>query len=712
MELTLAFTIVRVLLGLLLNAFIILNALLWQKMFFNLGYRLHEKIAVIAILVWTQIVVILLGLHFFHAITFRYALLSSFLISVITYWLARRLQVHLFAFDISQLMVCKHWSRFEQASLLTGIATIIVLAGINLIAPPANWDSLNYQLFLPVNWYQQHHLALVPIPFGDVAPSYYPINANLIFLWLILPFDSIAVADIGQSPFALLTAIGVYFIARQFDLPPIVARRSAILTLFVPMITATAGLWSTNDVMFATGWLLGLATMQRAVRTATLRDLILASIAVGLTAGTKSFALAFCTLIAPWIVIAIWHYAAGSWVRLLTGAIIAFSLIVFLGSFTYIRNWIITGNPLYPYRFIVGAIVWPGVVDWHWFSQHQYYEFNWQTLLIEPGYINVGLLSLLAVPATAIVLSQIKRWSVSIAIMIILVLCYLVIFGNFLPIRAPRFLIPAILLLLIIFVLSIEQLPIIEKLKNNIYIFIVFTGSMQIFLITSLSMGTNLFQPSPVSLHLDMHGGKVLFDFAQQVPLWTAIQYVFLLGSVSGFLYWLLRLAVQRPRLSFALASATIVTTLALGLEQYDRLEYFAYKREHYAGLGQLWRWVNEHTSSQRIAYLGGEVPLPLAGHHLKNRVTAINVGQGYLLHEIESAIPPTQPIATYPDHRSDIPNREQWLNNLQEYQIDFVVVYDRHKLNWPEVQWMQRNPDQFKLVYSGPGGSVWRFRR
>lgn len=296
-------------------------------------------------------------------------------------------------------------------------------------------------------------------------------------------------------------------------------------------------------------------------------------------------------------------------------------------------------------------------------------------------------------------------------IIFLLVFCYLMIFDNLLPIRAPRFLIPAMLLLLILCVAALEHLRIVPQIRNRIYIFIISIGAIQTFLITSWSMGTFLFQPAPASLHLDMRAGKVLFDFAQQVPLWTAIQYVFLLGSVSGFLYWLLRLAVQRPRLSFVLASATIVIALALGLEQYDRREYFAYKREHYADLGQLWRWVNEHTSGQRIAYLGGEVPLPLAGHHLKNRVTAINVGQGYLLHEIEPAVPPTQPIATYPDHRSDIPNLEQWLTNLQEYQIDFIVVYDRMNVNWPEVQWMRNNPDQFELVYNGPGGSVWRVR-
>lgn len=333
-----------------------------QATFFNLGYRLHEKISVISLFVWGQIVVILLGLHFFQAITYRYALLCSCLLCVVVYWLARFLRVNLFVFDFENITIWRQWSSFEQKSLLMGIGTIIVLMGINLVAPPANWDSLNYQLFLPVNWYQQHHLVLVPIPFGDVAPAYYPINANLIFLWLILPFDSIAIADVGQSPFALLTAIGVYFVARQFDLSPVIARRSALIALFVPMVTATAGLWSTNDVIFATGWLFGLATVRRAARTANLRDLVLASIAIGLTIGTKGFALTFCALFAPWIVVAIWRSSARSWQRLVLSTIVFLGSVAITGSFTYIRNWILTGNPLYPYRFIFGDINLPGVI--------------------------------------------------------------------------------------------------------------------------------------------------------------------------------------------------------------------------------------------------------------------------------------------------------------------------------------------------------------
>ncbi|WP_322496689.1 glycosyltransferase family 39 protein [Chloroflexus sp.] len=221
---------------------------------------------------------------------------------------------------------------------------------------------------MPAYWYQQHQLAMVSLPYGNAAPPYYPINANLFYLWLILPFDMIAVADIGQAPFALLAALSVYAIARQLDLSPVVARRAGILTLFVPMVSATAGLWSTNDVIFAAIWLLSLAMGQRAACTATLRDLVLASIALGLTIGTKGFALTFSILLAPWLAWAWWRYGCSSWQRLGYGAIAMIIPLSALASFSCVRNWLLTGNPLYSYRFTLRWITLPRLVDWQWFT--------------------------------------------------------------------------------------------------------------------------------------------------------------------------------------------------------------------------------------------------------------------------------------------------------------------------------------------------------
>ncbi|WP_172812281.1 ArnT family glycosyltransferase [Chloroflexus islandicus] len=564
---------------------------------------------------------------------------------------------------------------------------------------------------MPALWYQQRQLAMVSLPYGDAAPPYYPMNANLFYLWLILPFDTIAVADIGQAPFALLAAVSVYAIARQLDLSPVVARRAGILTLFVPMVSATAGLWSTNDVIFAAIWLLSLAMVQRAARTATLRDLVLASIALGLTIGTKGFALTFGILLAPWLAWAWWRYGRSSWQRLGYGAIAMIIPLSVLASFSYVRNWLLTGNPLYPYRFMFGWIALPGLVDRQWFYGHPFFEFDARLLFFEPGYANLGLLLLVAIPSLSKVVFRPHPWRRSTIILLGLAAGYFVLFSELLPIRATRFLLPAMLLLLIVVVIGLEQIDK-HRLKERFYLAYVIIGSLLVFLITVHTMGTNLFEAAPTSLHIDAGTWRPLWDVMWHLNWQTELQYLLLIEVSIGVLIVIGRALERWGWRSLPFIGLAVIVAFATGLEHYDRREYDAYTRLPYANVGQLWRWVNAHTTGQRIAYLGGNIPLPLMGHHLKNVVTAVNVGAGDLLHEIEVPVPADQPIRTYPDNRSDVPDQAVWLQHLRDKQIDLVVVYELIPVDWPEVQWMRNNPDQFELWYRGRGGSVWRVRR
>ncbi|MBO9319150.1 MAG: hypothetical protein J7460_09005, partial [Chloroflexus sp.] len=133
--------------------------------------------------------------------------------------------------DQSYGSILRHWTTIERKLLFVGVGFTALLTAINLIAPPGNWDSLNYHLYFPATWYRDGTLTILPLPFGDPAPPYYPINSSLIYLWLILPFDSLAVADIGQAPFILFSALGLYAVARQCDMPVTTARWAALLTL-------------------------------------------------------------------------------------------------------------------------------------------------------------------------------------------------------------------------------------------------------------------------------------------------------------------------------------------------------------------------------------------------------------------------------------------------------------------------------------------------
>jgi hypothetical protein len=478
------------------------------------------------------------------------------------------------------------------------------------------------------------------------------------------------------------------------------------------MITVTGALWSTNDVIFTASWLMSLATVLRATHTKAIRDVVLAGIAIGLTIGVKGFALAFCGLFLPWIVVILWQHYRLSWWFAVTSLICIALPVILLGSFSYLRNWLMTGNPLYPYRLTVGSFSFPGIIDKEWFANHSLRAYDLHLLLLEPGYLNISILFVLAIPSIFRSILH-KKWSFQHIFLFVLIISYVFIFMVQLPIRSPRFLAaPVLLILLLITHFFLIDTHFSEQRKQQWLLIGTFTGMIVSLLASALSMGTNLFEPSPNSLHLNLKAGKALWDYAQQIPAWTVIQYLLGIVAFAYLIWYVYNHWLQRPRLMSVCIGFCLIFVLSAGLERYDQYEFYAYDRAHYDHLGRIWRWVNQHSSGQRIAYVGTAVPLPLVGHHIKNRVVAINVGEGQLLHEVEQPIPPNQPITSLPDNRSSEPNREIWLQNLIENQIDLIVVFNDKTIIWPESEWMASDHLHFSRVYQDDNGSVWLFRR
>ena len=75
-------------------------------------------------------------------------------------------------------------------------------------------DAPIYHLHFALRWWQEGIIEPVVTPFGELAATYFPSNGALWFSWLILVCDSVSGAKIGQAPFWLLGALGIYAISR------------------------------------------------------------------------------------------------------------------------------------------------------------------------------------------------------------------------------------------------------------------------------------------------------------------------------------------------------------------------------------------------------------------------------------------------------------------------------------------------------------------
>ncbi|MDP2044265.1 MAG: hypothetical protein Q8K15_03745, partial [Candidatus Omnitrophota bacterium] len=252
-------------------------------------------------------------------------------------------------------------------SLIFSIAAsfVIVKILINLLNPPFGWDSLNYHFTFPVEWLKHGNLTVPIVIFDDPSPAYYPLNGSLFYLWLILPFKSVFLADLGQFPFFVIAVLSVYGISRKIGLSRAYAFYSAALFTLIPNFFKQLQI-AYVDVMVGCLFLVAVNFLLLLKDKFNLAGTLIYGLSLGLLIGTKTTALPFSVLlIIPFLVILAKNYKRAG-----LGVVVILCIIV-LGGFSYIRNFIETGNPLYPLDFnLFNLHIFKGVMDKTVYSSH------------------------------------------------------------------------------------------------------------------------------------------------------------------------------------------------------------------------------------------------------------------------------------------------------------------------------------------------------
>ncbi|MEW6101140.1 MAG: hypothetical protein AB1481_02480, partial [Candidatus Omnitrophota bacterium] len=229
---------------------------------------------------------------------------------------------------------------------------------INLINPPFGWDSLNYHFTFAVEWLKHGNLNIPIVPSDDPSPSYYPINGSLFYLWLVFPLKSVFLADLGQVPFFAISCFAVYAISRKINLSSLYSFCCAGLFLLIPNFFKQLRI-AYVDVMVAALFLACVNSLFLLEKEFSWRNSLIFSLGLGLFIGVKTTALPFSLLLfAPFL----WFWIKKSKNASLLLASLA--LAIFLGGYTYIRNFIECGNPFYPLDVtVLGNRVFKGVIE-------------------------------------------------------------------------------------------------------------------------------------------------------------------------------------------------------------------------------------------------------------------------------------------------------------------------------------------------------------
>lgn len=702
----------RVFVAVLLNGLVLGTAVAVQRRYFSASsYPRHQRWLIVALLAWSFVTLITLGLGLAGGLRLRYALMFVSALFATTIWMMTRSTEAPRGWSVLRLdLRIPGAGRIEYGMALLAGALLVVLAGVNLVSPPANWDSLTYHLAFPTEWYQTGRLTIPTMGFGDLAPSYYPVNSSLLYLWLLLPFGSLAVADVGQASFVGLLALAVYALGRALNQSSWAALWGGLLTSLTPMALLNGALWSYNDISFAALWLLTLVFGLIFARDPGPRNAVLCGITLGLFVGTKGFALLFTLVAAPLVLLGLYRAVVRGGLRPALLLLLAGGLpILLLGSFSYLRNLVLASNPLFPYITTVpGFGDLPGLLYSSWFKLHPFHQFNLRQLPIQPGYAPVWALSALAMP---LALREIiaNRTGLRVPLLAILGLAalYLALFITTLPIRDVRFLVAPHALLAL--ACSICLAPSSRSPGWYQAVLPVAAGlAIAVSLLSALFLMDLPFNPQPISstFTLEVWGeiAAIITNPARLVP--GLLQYT-LLVVVAGLCLWGLQWLLQRGMGMFegGVLIFVVCLVIALGVRTYDVREYSAYTRAAYMGLGVGWRWVDQNVSGATIIPVGTTAPLPLHGHQLKNTVRYISATPYDTLHAFTRNGGVCSGFAC---DREQL-HEESWRQRVEAFAADYVFVVEQPGRVWEEEEWMRAAPDAFAVVYEDPNLRIWR---
>ena len=575
--------------------------------------------------------------------------------------------------------------------ILLGAGVILVFGlvkiFINLANPPFGWDDLNYHFTFPVEWLKHGNLDNPITISDDPSPSYYPINGSLFFLWLILPFKSVFLADLGQVPFFILAFLTTYGLSRKLCLDREFSFYAAILFFLIPNFFKQLQI-AYVDVMIAALFLICLNYLFLLNKELSRKNILFYSMSLGLLFGTKTVALPYGILLfLPFIYLSLKKPYKP---YLFLVAILTISA---LGGFAYIRNFLETKNPLYPLDFrLFGKTIFKGVMDTNAYKAHfKIEDYRLSKLLFHEGLGPQTLIFILpaiflALPVTLIRRNKSLTFNLG-YILILPVLIYLV-YRYTIPLANTRYLYPLLGTGIILGLYTATLLNIPKRIINILAVICILASTAELAKRQELVISTIL-------TCLSFIAARLLIKYFRQKQL-----------------------TIKRA-LFIPILSILAIIFLILMEKDYVKNEYPRYiKTVKYSGFWpdavRAWDWLNRNTQGNNIAYVGRPVPFPLYGTNFKNNVYYVSVNKidPAKLHYFTNShyhwdydfLSLHKNLEAKGNYRADA-DYSAWLNNLIKRNTDFLFIYSLHQTRniiFPlEDSWAKANTVKFAPVFT-----------
>jgi hypothetical protein len=573
----------------------------------------------------------------------------------------------------------------ETALLLAAAASLALLLAdriaADFFARPGlrNYDDLYYHLTAVATWHRHGDLRMVKFSMGDSATTFYPVLAEVAAWTLLAPFrDSDAAARWVELPFALASLLAVAAVARRLGLSAGTSAFAALLYTSVRRASPFLALAAGNDHATAFFTLAALDGALAAARSPRPGTAAYAGIALGLLLGTKYIGVLNAATILGVLAIALlarrrslpplWSLAGP--------ALLLVATLAAAGGYTYFRNAVTAGNPLFPapVRLFGREILpgWPGATL-AYRSRLSEIEIDVPRFLLArpdlfgPLFPFTLLPAALLAPAAALLRRGVPA-------------------GTRIETAAVLAL-PAALFL--------QFLLLMHDHRENRYFFAGIALAAAAFAWLTERAGPRL-GPALRS--------AVLFGIA-----WQALRELglsprrSLLGiAILAALAWLAgRIEIPRiagERLAWTGAALLVLASVPLGgaIGRYQAVKLRDLPAplflDRIAGPG-----------GTRAAYAGWNQPYLFFGSRLQNDVTIVPRSRNLAARYYRWGGTPDLPF------RSG--RYRHWRQNLDRLGIEFVVVV-RSRWDRPERRWIVRHPDRFRLAYEDAETEIWRVVR
>jgi hypothetical protein len=245
--------------------------------------------------------------------------------------------------------------------LVWTVGVIGVSAWIMYLAPSESWDGLFYHEPMVGLAIQNHGFSVVSLPPIEAvqAVNGYPRLCESVALWFVIFTDKTFI-EIGNTLAAPALMWTIYAIARRFG-DRVIAMGWAAVTLLMPAMWTQLST-SMIDVEVA---LFLLAALYFCTRPRyRVRDAVCSTLAMLLVTGSKSTALVWVPPLAAvaYSRLLLYHWRDRRWasVAVIGGGA---TLMVGLAALTFVRNWIVFKNPLWPITYEIPklGIHWAGL---------------------------------------------------------------------------------------------------------------------------------------------------------------------------------------------------------------------------------------------------------------------------------------------------------------------------------------------------------------